>query len=324
MTRLIFWRLVQLPILLLVIYTLTFLLTWVAPGNPLTLQDSRRPPKEIEEMMKKQYNLDNPWVFYWEYLGDAVGLDYLDKRSRGELEPNQEVFNLGSSLKYKDQRVSGIIADALPVSVQLGGVSIVLALILGVGAGVMGAVRRGGFADVASLTVVLIGISLPTFVTGAALMTVFCIWLQWFPMGWGSPKQILLPALTLSLPFAAYIARLTRLGMIEVMNSDFVRTARAKGVAPRSVIFKHALKVAFLPVLSFLGPATAAAMTGSFVVEQVFNIPGMGQHFVSAVINKDIFLIMGVVLVYSTLLILFNLAVDVAYSFVDPRIELES
>jgi oligopeptide transport system permease protein len=316
MTRLLFWRLVQLPVLLLVIYTITFALAWMIPGNPLSLQDARRPEKAIEEAMKAQYNLDDPWRFYWQYLGDATGLGMLAGRDR--------IFDLGHSLRYKDQRVAGIIADALPVSIQLGAAAILLALIVGVVTGVIGAVRRGGAADVLSLTLVLTGISLPTFVTGAALLTIFCIWLQWVPIGWGSFPQLILPTITLSLPFAAYIARLTRLGMIDVMSSDFIRTARAKGLAPNRVIFKHALKVAFLPVLSFLGPAAAAALTGSFVVEQVFNIPGMGQHFVAAVQNKDLFLIMGVVLVYSTILILFNLAVDIAYTFVDPRIELEN
>jgi oligopeptide transport system permease protein len=159
-------------------------------------------------------------------------------------------------------------------------------------------------------------------VTGSLLLLVFVIHLQWLPLGWGGVRHVILPAVTLSLPFAAYIARLTRMGMLDVLASDFIRTARAKGLSPVRVVVGHALKVAFLPVLSFLGPAAAAAMTGSFVVEQVFNIPGMGQHFVAAVQNKDLFLIMGVVMIYSTLLIVFNLIVDLAYSFVDPRIAL--
>ena len=318
MTRLIFWRLVQLPILLLVIYTLTFCLVWLIPGNPLSLNDARRPDKEIVEAMLAQYNLDeeHKWAFYWQYLGDATGAGMFWGRDK--------FLDFGASLKYKDQRVAQVISGALPVSIQLGSAAILLALVMGVATGVIGAVRKGGVADLASLSVVLIGISLPTFVTGAALLTIFCIWLRWLPVGWGHLSQLILPTITLSLPFAAYIARLTRLGMIDVLSSDFIRTARAKGLPPSRVVLKHALKVAFLPVLSFLGPAAAAAMTGSFVVEQVFNIPGMGQHFVSAVQNKDIFLIMGVVLVYSTILILFNLAVDIAYVFVDPRIELTS
>ena len=171
------------------------------------------------------------------------------------------------------------------------------------------------------------GVSLPSFVTGVILLVVFAGLLQWAPAGgWGDSvlplRYMILPAVTLGLAPAAYIARLVRLGLADVMNSDYIRTARAKGLSPGHVLFKHALKVAFLPVLSFLGPAAAATMTGSFVVEKVFAIPGLGEHFVNAVINKDQFLILGLVLTYSTLLIVFNLLVDVAYAWVDPRIEL--
>jgi oligopeptide transport system permease protein len=158
---------------------------------------------------------------------------------------------------------------------------------------------------------------------GTALLVVFAVWLKWFPIGgWGGMRYMVLPAITLSLPFAAYIARLTRFGMIEQLQADYIRTARAKGLPEHKVILKHALKNAFLPVLSFLGPACAAAMTGSFVVEKVFAVPGIGQHFVDAVLSKDLTLIMGVVLAYSTMLIVFNLIVDVLYAWVDPRIEL--
>ena len=175
------------------------------------------------------------------------------------------------------------------------------------------------------MALVLIGISLPTFVTGTALLIVFAIWLNWFPVaGWGDLAHLPLPALTLSLPFMAYIARLTRLGMLDVMGSDYIRTAFAKGVSRRGVIWKHALKNAFLPVLSFLGPALAAAMTGSFVIEKLFNVPGLGQHFVNSVLNLDRGLIMGTVLVYSALLVLMNLVVDLLYALVDPRVRVEN
>lgn len=305
MSRLILWRLVQLPALLLVIYSVTFVLVWVVPGNPLETE-GRKPSKEVAEAMAAIYNLDDPVTFYFDYLSHAV---------RGEL---------GPSLVYKDWTVNEIVAGALPVSIKLGAGAILLALLIGVVAGVIGAVKRGGALDAATLSVALLGISLPTFVTGTVLLLVFALWWPVLPVGgWGGVSRMILPTVTLSLPFAAYIARLTRLGMIDVLSSDFVRTARSKGAGRRRVIFLHALKVAFLPVLSFLGPAAAAAMTGSFVVEKVFNIPGMGQHFVDAVRNKDIFLIMGVVLTYATMLILFNLLVDVAYAIVDPRIDLD-
>jgi oligopeptide transport system permease protein len=186
----------------------------------------------------------------------------------------------------------------------------------------VGAVKPNSLADLTTLVVSLIGISLPSFVIGTVLLLVFALLLGWFPVAqWGTPQSIVLPAVTLSLPFAAYIARLTRMGMIDALGADYIRTARAKGAAERSVLLKHALKNAFLPVLSFLGPAAALAMTGSFIVERVFTVPGMGQHFVNAVQNKDLFLIMGVVLIFATMLILFNLAVDVLYRWVDPRIE---
>jgi oligopeptide transport system permease protein len=300
-------RLIQLPLLLLVIYTITFSLAWAIPGNPLEQEGARRPPQEIEEAMKRKYNLDSAPRFYFSYL-DNVRTGYL-----------------GPSLKYPDWTVNQIVADALPVSIQLGTGAILLALLIGIPIGVIGAVRRDSVWDWAGLCTVLIGISMPSFVTGTALLMVFSMTLTWFPVGgWGRLDQMVLPMFTLCLPFAAYIARLTRMGMIDVLRSDFVRTARAKGLPEHKVVFGHALKVAFLPVLSFLGPAAAGAMTGSFVIEKVFNIPGMGQHFVAAVLNKDLFLIMGVVLIYSTMLILFNMLVDIAYQAVDPRIEMES
>lgn len=306
--KLIIWRLIQLPVLLLVIYTVTFALAWIVPGDPFKLDEGRRPPKEIEQAMKARYNLDSPSKFYVGYISDVV-----------------TKLDFGPSLQYRDMTVGKIIQASFPVSVQLGTAAILIALVVGTITGTLGAVKRGGILDWSTMGIALMGISLPTFVTGSVLLTVFGLTLRWVPVaGWDRFSHVILPALTLSLPFAAYIARLTRLGMLDVLKSDFVRTARAKGLSERVVLTKHALKVAFLPVLSFLGPAAAGAMTGSFVVERVFSVPGMGQHFVAAVQNKDQTLIMGVVLVYATMLILFNLAVDVAYHLVDPRIEFES
>ena len=211
-----------------------------------------------------------------------------------------------------------ILAAGLPVSIILGLAAILLACAIGISSGVIGALKPGSFTDVATLLLALIGISLPSFVVGTAMLVMFDA-----PVGqWGGIKPVILPAITLSLPFAAYIARLTRFGMIEQMSADYIRTARAKGLPERVVILKHALKNASLPVLSYLGPASAAAMTGSFVVERVFAVPGIGQHFVDAVLSKDLTLIMGVVLVYSTMLIVFNLVVDVLYAWADPRIAL--
>ncbi len=308
-------RLLQLPLILAAVFTITLALAWAAPGSPLDRGD-RRPPPEVEAAMRAQYKLDSFWSFYVSYLDSASGLRYV----RGATSAGP-VFDFGPSLQYRDQRVSDIIAEFLPVSVTLGAASILIALGLGITAGVVGALRPGGVLDTCTLGLSLIGVSVPTFVIGTALLALFTTWVGWPPVGeWGHPRAIFLPALTLSLPFAAYIARLTRVGMIESLRADYIRTARAAGLPEWRVVLVHALKNALLPVLSYLGPAAAGAMTGSFVVEVVFSVPGLGQHFVNAVQNKDLFLLMGVVLVYATLLVLFNLAVDLMYRLVDPRI----
>jgi oligopeptide transport system permease protein len=335
MTRLILRRLAQLPFILLVIYTLTLTLAWAVPGDPLENPEGRRPPPEVVEAMKRQYNLDSFWKFYWSYLDSALGVRYARESlsgaaaarakaalGAGEAPPTRYVFDLGPSLQYEDWRVNEIIAGSLPVSVTLGAMAILIALVIGVTAGVVGAVKPNSLADLATLTLALVGISLPSFVIGTLLLLVFPVLMHTGKIAaWGDPRDAVLPALTLSLPYGAYIARLTRMGMIEHLGSDFIRTARAKGLPESRVLLKHALKNAFLPVLSYLGPAAALAMTGSFVVERVFNVPGMGQHFVNGVLNKDLFLIMGVVLIFATMLIVFNLVVDVLYRWVDPRIE---
>ncbi len=297
-------RLVQFPLVLLAVYSATFLLAWALPGSAVLQDEQRAPPPEVVAAMEARYDLHNPWAFYVGYVGRLV--------TKGDF---------GPSLRYPDWSVGEIISGAFPVSVALGLTAVGMAMVIGVGAGVLGAARPGSVADGVTLGLALVGISLPTFVAGAALLLLFPVGLGVGRVGgWGRMSDLLLPAFTLSLPFAAYIARLTRSGMIEAMRSDYVRTARAKGVSEGGVLLRHALPNAFLPVLSFLGPAAAGAMTGSFVVEKIFNVPGIGQHFVSAVLNKDLFLIMGVVLVYASVLLVMNLVVDVLYRVVDPRI----
>ncbi len=316
MTGLIIRRLLQLPLILFIIYTMTFSLAWLVPGNPLENAEGRRPPEEIMQAMLEQYRLDSYWGFYWDYLGKASGASWA-------LGLHDRPFDLGPSLKHENWTVNEILAAGLPVSVTVGLTAILLACVIGVFAGVVGGVRQGSVADFITLIFALIGISLPTFVIGTSLLVVFAVMLRWFPIGgWGGLRHLILPAFTLSLPFAAYIARLTRFGMIDQMESSYVRAARAKGVNEWNVVLRHALKNAFLPVLSYLGPAAAIALTGSFVVEKVFAIPGIGTHFVDAVLSKDLTLIMGVVLTYGTMLVLFNLVVDVLYRWVDPRIQM--
>ena len=309
----VFWRFVQLPFILFSVYTITFLLAWQIPGNPLE-KEGRRPPPEVVKAMESQYNLDKPIVFYGEYAWDASGLAWVFGDHSGP------VFNLGPSLRHENWTVNDILVSQLPVSMTLGLLAIVLALCIGTTAGVCSALRPGTWLDAIAIGISVVGISLPAFVVGVVLLIVFAVWLQWFPIsGWGTWRHLVLPSLALSLPFSAYIAQLTRAGMLEQMKRDHIRTARAKGLPEYRVVLKHALKNAFLPVLSYLGPATAAAMTGSFVVEKVFAVPGIGTHFIDAVLGKDITVLMGIVLVYSCMLVLFNLLVDVTYQFFDPR-----
>jgi len=309
------WRLVQVPFILLAVYTLTFALAWLIPGNPLQRDEGRRPPAAIAEAMQAQWDLDDPWTFYWSYLGDVSGVSWLLGDRSGP------VLEFGPSLRHENWTVGEIIAGQLPISMTLGLAAMLLAVILGVSLGTLGGLKPDTWVDRLTGSVAVIGVSIPAFVIGTALLMAGGVWLEWFPIGgWGSWRHLALPAVALSLPFAAWIARLTRQGVIEEMQADYVRTARAKGLTERVVVTRHVLPNALLPVLSYLGPATAAALTGSFVIEKVFAIPGLGMHFVDAVLGKDLTMIMGIVLVYSTLLVLLNLLVDVLYAWVDPRI----
>jgi len=330
MTRLILARLLQLPLVLVVIFLITFLLAWVVPGDPLHNPEGRQPPREVQEMLLKQYHLDDRGSFLYYYVKGLVF---------GIADHPPPYF--GPSLQDTSITVNYVLATSLPYSVCLGFLALVFALLIGLAAGVIGAWKPGTPLDWLSLSVALIGISLPSFVTAFVLLTIVKLAANWVPIGaWQWPgwavwtpgfwaglgemlRHVGIPALALSLAPAAYIARLIRFGLADVLGSDFIRTARAKGVGEVRILFKHALKVAFLPVLSFLGPAAAATMTGSFVVEKVFGIPGIGNYFVTAVLDKDQFMILGIVLVYSSMLIVFNLIVDVAYAWVDPRIELD-
>lgn len=302
MIRTILRRLILGVVTVACIYTLTFLLVIALPGNPLQ-QGERNLPREVEQALRVRYNMDDNWLYFWQFLQGAARLDF------------------GPSFTYLDWTCNQIITEAFPVSVTLGLLAMLIATAGGVAAGVASAVRRRGALDATILSLTLLGVSLPTFVTGSALLTVFAVWWKLAPVGgWGSPAHMMLPAITLSLPFMAYITRLTRVGMLDVLGSDFVRTAVAKGLSPVAVISRHALPVALLPVLSYLGPATAQAMTGSFVVEKVFGVPGLGQHFVNAALNRDAGLVLSTVLVFSTLLVAMNIVVDLLYAWLDPRI----
>jgi oligopeptide transport system permease protein len=306
----------QVPLILLAVYTLTFALAWLIPGNPLERDEGRRPPAAIADAMAAQWNLNDPWTFYWSYLGDISGVNWL-------LGNSTAIIDFGPSMRHENWTVGEIVSGQLPVSMTVGLAAILLALVIGVTMGTLGGLRPGTWVDRLTGSVSVIGVSIPAFVIGTAMLLVGGVWLDWFPIGgWGSWNHIVLPAVALSLPFAAWIARLTRQGVIEELHADYIRTVRAKGASECVVVMRHVLPNALLPVLSYLGPATAGALTGSFVIEKVFAIPGLGMHFVDAVLGKDLTMIMGIVLVYSFLLVLLNLTVDVMYAWVDPRITL--
>jgi oligopeptide transport system permease protein len=229
--------------------------------------------------------------------------------------------SLGPSLKVQGRSVGELLAPALPVSLGLGLLALVLAVGVGLLLGVAAGVRPRSWVDHASMGIALVGISLPNFVIGAGLLIVFALGLGWLPVaGWGTPAHAVLPAVTLAAPYAAYVARLARAGMLEAMQQDFVRTARAKGLPEHAVVLEHALRGAVLPVVSFLGPAAAGILTGSFVVETLFGVPGMGQWFVKGAINRDYSVVLGTALFYATLVGVLNLSVDLLYAWIDPRV----
>jgi oligopeptide transport system permease protein len=302
MLKFLLFRLAQFPLILAVIYLLTFSLAWVAPGSPFA--NERKLDPLVEETLKKRFHAQSAWSFLGHHTKAVVTrLDF------------------GPSMQYQEFSVTDIIATALPVSVALGLFAMVIAVPVGVGIGTLAAVRRGGMLDWLSLSIALIGICVPSFVIASVLLG-FAAWTKFLPVGdWGTVRHLILPGLALSLAPMAYIVRLTRVSMLDTLSADFVRTARAKGLARPVVVWKHCLRNAFLPVLSYLGPAAAFTLTGSFVVEKVFTVPGLGWHFVNSVQNRDRTLILGVVMVFSVFLLTFNLLVDIAYAWVDPRID---
>lgn len=299
-------RLLALLAVLFCVVTITFFLIRISPGGPFDAE--RKIPPAIEKQLLAKYKLDGPlWHQYTSYLGDLI---------RGDLR---------DSTKYRNRSVAEILAQTLPVTMTLGACAFVLAVLGGTFLGVAAAAGHGKWKDTVAMLLALAAISLPAFITGPILILIFSLWLKWLPVGgWGSLTAVLLPAITLAAPYVAYIARLLRGSMIETLGQDFIRTARAKGLKERVVLYRHALRVAILPVVSFLGPLAAHLLTGSIVVETIFYIPGAGGFFVNSILNRDGFLLGGVVIVYCTMLVLFNLAVDVVYTLLDRRIQLDA
>jgi len=300
-------RLLQVVPTLFVIVTAAFFVMRLAPGGPFD-QEQTLPP-EIAANLEAAYGLDQPMIVqYGHYLASLVHGD------------------LGPSFKYKDFRVSELIARGLPVTLTIGALALLLAVGLGVPLGMLAALRHNGALDHAVMGVALVGIAIPNFVVAPVLALLFGVKLGWLPVaGWepGNVRFLILPVLTLALPFVAYIARLARGSLLEVLQAPYMRAARAKGLTQRVLLRRHALKPTLMPVISFLGPATAALLTGSLVVEQVFGLPGVGRYFVQGAINRDYTLVMGMVIFYAALILLLNLAVDLLYGWLDPRIRHE-
>ena len=298
--------LTALPTLALIV-AMSFLLTRLAPGGPFDEEQALAP--EIRANLEAAYGLDQPiYLQFGRYVGGLLRGDF------------------GPSFKFRDFTVGELIADGLPVSLAIGLAALGLALAIGVPAGILAALSRGRLTDRLLMTVAVAGISVPVFVIAPLLMLVFGIWLRWLPVaGWipGRPADLVLPVVTLALPVIAYLARLTRGSLLEVLRATWIRAARARGLPERTVILRHALPAALLPVVSYLGPAAAAVLAGSLVVETLFGLPGMGRHLVQGALNRDYTLVMGMVIVYASLMILLNLMADLVYAWLDPRIREE-
>lgn len=289
---------------MLLVIAIAFLMVHAAPGGPFDAERALSP--EMQANIERAYHLD-------ESTGEQF-LRYLSGLWRGDF---------GPSYRYRDHTVSELIAGALPLSMRLGGLAMLLALVVGVSAGTLAALKKNTVADRVVTGMAMAGICLPVFVVAPLMVLVFAVLLDWLPASWtgsGGASRLLMPVVALALPQIAYIARLTRASMINVMNSDYVRTARAQGLSTMSLVRYHALKPAMLPLLSYLGPAIAGILTGSVVVEEVFGIPGVGQFFIRGALNRDYTLVLGITVLYAALVILLNLAVDLLYGFLDPRI----
>jgi len=295
--------LVTLPMVLIVI-SLTWALIRLAPGN--FYASERKLPPAVEKNIRVKYGLDQPWyVQYGRVMRNILTLDF------------------GNSLKYETETVNDILRRTLPVSAALGTCAYLLALLVGTTMGTLAALKQNSKLDYAAMGLSMLGISMPNFVLGPILVLIFSLSFYWLPPArWGGfPSwNLVLPVLTLSAIYMAYIARLTRAGMLEVLRSDYIRTARAKGLTERQVVMRHALRGGLLPVVSFTGPALAILITGTVVVERIYALPGLGTYFLNANLNRDEPLILGIVAFTSILVLIFNLLVDIAYGFIDPRI----
>ena len=308
MARYVISRLIQAPIVFFLLVTLSFFIIRLAPGGPFS--NERRLDPEVLEALNSKFGLDKPLLHqYYFYLFDLLHGD------------------LGPSLKHKNTSVNEIIASTLPISFIVGSLALSLALLWGIPAGILSSLRPNSPQDYGFMVLAVLGISLPTFVLGPLFQFLFSIKLNWLPIagfeGIQSPTYLILPAITLAIPFAARISRLMRSGMLEILKEDFIRTAKSKGLPKFRIVYRHAFRGGILPVVSFLGPAIASIATGSLVVEKIFQIPGLGREFIEAALNRDYTLVMGTVIVYGLLILFFNFVVDMIYAFLDPRVRFD-
>jgi ABC-type dipeptide/oligopeptide/nickel transport system permease component len=304
MTRYIVRRMLFFIPVLFVIGLITFVTMRTIPGGPFDFRGDKALPPTVVANLEAKYHLDDPlWKQFVDYLWGVVRLDF------------------GPSYRQRGRTVNDIISGTLVTSAELGAVAMFFSILIGLPTGILAALKQNSLVDYVSTFIAVVGRSVPSIVMGPLLMWIFALQLGLFPTsGWGRPIQVVLPAVTLGAYFAAYIARLTRASLLQVVGEDYIRTARAKGLAERAVIVGHALKNSLIPVVTIMGPIFAAVLTGTFVVEQIFAIPGMGRHFVSSVNNRDYPVVMATTLVYAVAIALANLMVDVTYAFLDPRI----
>lgn len=303
MLRLIVQRLLTAIPVLFIVILMTFILIRLAPGGPF--DEERSVPPEVLQNLNERYHLDDPLpVQFAQYLGNLLQGDF------------------GPSFKYPSRSVTEIIATGIPVTLELGFYALIIAMLIGIGAGITAALRPNTLQDYIPMTLSMVGISLPSFVLGPLLILCFALWLDWFPVsGWGvAPGDKVLPSITLGAAYAAYIARLTRGGMLETLSRDYIRTAKAKGLGNGRIVFLHALRGGIAPVVSFSGPAIAGLLSGSFVVESIFQIPGLGRFYLQAAFNRDYTMILGTTIFFSFLIIVCNLLADILLVWLNPRL----
>jgi ABC-type dipeptide/oligopeptide/nickel transport system permease component len=326
-------RIIWLFVVLFAVSLITFALMHAVPGGPFSQE--KKLPQEIIDNLNRKYHLDEPlWQQYIRYMSDIL----IPRYNAGELstdrrsdylvtiqvgDGNLQWMNFGPSYASKTRTVNDIFRDNLKVSAQLGVLAIMVGSIIGIPLGILAALRQNTIVDYTAMAIAIIGVSIPAIVSGPIFQWLFAVQLGWFPVaGWGSPENAVLPALVLGLGTSALLARLTRASLLQVIREDYIRTARAKGLRESTITVRHALKNSLIPVVTVYGPLLAALITGTFVVETIFGIPGMGRYFVNSISNRDYTVIMGTILLYSVLLVIANMFVDIVYAFLDPRIRL--